>query len=170
MTELISTFGIETVIIVLLVGIPAIVNFIKWCKGLWSTREKFKQENIQKGIEIEARAEEKEARLMHGEARIQHLESDVQDLKVLIANQQQLIELLIKSDELDIKSWIKAQHEKWVSRNCIDSQTLDLLEQRYAIYEREGGNSWAKKLVEELRALPTVTVVTIQDIHDSSRE
>ena len=70
MAELISTFGIGTVIIILLMGIPVIVNFIKWCKDLWATREKFKQENIQKGIEIEARAEEKEARLLNDEARM----------------------------------------------------------------------------------------------------
>ena len=36
-------------------------------------------------------------------------------------NQEKLIQLLIKSDELDIKSWIKLQHEKWVPRKCIDS-------------------------------------------------
>jgi hypothetical protein len=36
------------------------------------------------------------------------LEEDVKDLKTIIARQQQLIELLVESDELDIKSWIKA--------------------------------------------------------------
>jgi hypothetical protein len=69
------------------------------------------------------------------------------------------------TNELDIKSWIKAQHEKWIFKGCIDSQMLDLLEQRYAIYTAEGGNSWAKKLMDELRALPTVTVVSLSDIH-----
>jgi hypothetical protein len=35
------------------------------------------------------------------------------------------------------------------------------LEQRYAVYSAEGGNSWAKKLMDELRALPVVTIVPI---------
>jgi len=50
------------VILSLLIGIPAIVNFIKWCKDLWKKRESFKQENIQKGREIEQKAEKEEHR------------------------------------------------------------------------------------------------------------
>lgn len=164
MVELLTTYGIQTLII-LLIAIPSIVNFIKWCKELWQTREKFKQENIEKGKQIEARSEAKEARLADGEARMSNLEEDVTLLKQTIEKQEALIRLLIKSDELDIKSWIKLQHEKWIPRRCIDSQTLDLLEQRYSIYEAEGGNSWALKLINELRALPTVTVFSMGDIH-----
>ena len=156
MGELISTFGIGTVIIILLVGIPAIVNFISWCKGIWKTREQFKQENIEAGRKMEIRKEEKEMRFSNGEARMTNLEEDVKDLKTIIARQQQLIELLVESDELDIKSWIKAQHEKWMPRRCIDGQTLELLCQRFKIYTKEGGNSWAEKLVEDLMALPII--------------
>ena len=84
-------------------------------------------------------------------------------------NKEQSEELtrLRKSDRLAIKTWIKEQHEKWIRLGCIDNYTLDLLEERYAIYKEEGGNSWAKKLMDELRALPTVTVVAITDIHEN---
>ena len=153
--------------LILLIAIPALFNFIKWCKGLYAQREAFKQENISKGKQIEAAAESEENRFHAGELRIAQLETDVKDLKVLIERQAQMIELLIQSDELDIKSWIKMQHEKWIPRQCIDSQTLDLLEQRFAVYEKEGGNSWALKLVNELRALPIVTVVPVQDIDNN---
>lgn len=170
MVTLIQTYGISMIFITLLIGIPSIVNFIKWCKGLWATREKFKQDNIEKGKQMEARAEQKEARLAKGEARMDKLETDTADLKELIVKQQKLIELLIKSDELDIKSWIKIQHEKWIPKKCIDSQTLDLLIQRFEIYEAEGGNSWAKKLVDELKALPVVTIVPIADWAKEEKE
>ena len=170
MVELISTYGVATVLIILLIGIPALVNFIKWCKGLWATRENFKQENIEKGKAMEARAEAKEARLEKDEAHIKLLEDNLTELKKIAAEQQKQINLLVRSDELDIKSWIKTQHEIWIPKKCIDSQTLDILEQRFAIYQEEGGNSWAKKLVDELRALPVVTIVPIQDIHDESRQ
>lgn len=166
MASLISTYGIEVIILILLMAIPALVNFITWCKKLWTSREQFKQDNINKGRAIEKSAEAEEERLLNGEARMAALEKQIGKLTEIIEKQQQQIELLIKSDELDIKSWIKAQHEKWIPRKCIDSQTLDLLAQRYAIYEQEGGNSWAKKLVEELRALPTVTVVAVNEIHE----
>jgi hypothetical protein len=46
-----------------------------------------------------------------------------------------------------------------VPKGWIDSQILDLLEERYDIYKKENGNSWALKLMNELRALPTIAVV-----------
>jgi hypothetical protein len=39
MSQILSTFGVGTVLIILLVAIPTIVNFITWCKGIWSKRE-----------------------------------------------------------------------------------------------------------------------------------
>ena len=161
MAQLISTFGLGTVVIILLIAIPAIVNFITWCKKLWASREQFRQDNITKGRNLEAREEAEEHRFSAGESRMGTLETDVADLKTLINKQQELIELLIQSDELDIKSWIKMQHEKWIPRNCIDGQTLELLEQRFAIYTKEGGNSWAEKLMNELRALPVIIAAPI---------
>lgn len=162
MAELISSIGIVQIALVLIIAIPAIINFIKWCKGVWGEREKFKQDNINKGRQIEAKEEKEEHRFESGESRIANLETEVADLKKLVA-------LLVESDLLDIKSWIKMQHEKWIPRGCIDSQTLDLLEQRFSVYEREGGNHWAKKLVEELRALPVVTVVQVTDVHSQQQ-
>lgn len=161
MSYLLQTFGVGTILIVLLIAIPTIVNFITWCKGIWAKREKFKQENIDKGREIEAHKEEKETRFSNGEARMTSLEEDVKDLKTIIAKQQQLIELLVESDELDIKSWIKAQHEKWTAKGYIDNQTLELLCQRFKIYTKEGGNSWAERLVNDLKSLPIISSETL---------
>lgn len=141
-------------------------KIIHWCKDTWKKREEFKQQYVQKGREIERQEEHQDDRFVNGEARMTQLEKDVGDLKTIIQKQQELIELLIKSDELDIKSWIKAQHERWIPLGCIDSQTLELLEQRFAVYTKEGGNSWAEKLVKELRALPTVVNLPITEIHD----
>lgn len=157
MVELIGQFGIVQVLLILLIGIPAIVNFIAWCKKLWSKREEFKNENIEKGKRIEARAEEKEARFSNGEQRMDLLEDNVKELRKIAENQERLINLLIQSDQLDIKSWLKAQHERWMDLGCIDNQMLDLVTQRFSIYEKEGGNSWAKRLTDDMRSLPVVT-------------
>jgi hypothetical protein len=62
--------------------------------------------------------------------------------------------LLTESDKLNTKAWIKEQHDKWIPLGFIDSQSLDLICARYAIYELEGGNGWAKKMVDEIKALP----------------
>lgn len=167
MADLIAAFGGGTVFIILLIAIPAIIKCIEWCKKIWAVREKFKQENINRGKELELAEITQENKEQEQESRIKVLETSIEKLTTIIEIQQQQLDLLIRSDELDIKSWIKMQHEKWIVHQCIDSQTLDLLEQRYAIYQEEGGNSWAKKLVDELRALPTVTVLPVAEMHDS---
>ena len=163
MAELISTFGVGMVVIVLLVAIPAIINFITWCKGLWAKREKFKNDNIQKGKDLEAKNEAREAHENAQEKRIKLLEDNLIEMRKANEAQNKQIALLRKSDRLAIKTWIKEQHEHWVKLGCIDNYTLDLLEERYSIYREEGGNSWAEKLMTELRALPVITIVAIPD-------
>lgn len=170
MAGLIETFGLGTVVIILLIGGAAIVKFIEWCKKTWQKRKDFANENQQIGIKKEQELEAREERLAKGEARMDALEENVKKLTEMAEKQQKMIELLIQSDELDIKSWIKAQHEKWIPLGCIDGQTLDILEQRYAIYAKEGGNGWAKKQVEELRKLPTATVVPVPELYKDHHE
>lgn len=65
------------------------------------------------------------------------------------------IEMLIESDKEDIKSFITNQHHKFVyEQEWIDDYSMECLEKRYAIYEREHGNSFVLGLMNELRALP----------------
>ena len=170
MAGLIESFGLGTVVIILLLGGAAIVKFIEWCKKTWQKRSDFAQQNQQLGMQKEQEIEAREERLASGEARMTVLEGNVKELTAIAKRQQELIELLVQSDELDIKSWIKTQHEKWIPLGCIDSQTLDILEQRYAIYAKEGGNGWAKKQVEEMRALPTVTVVPVPELYQEHHD
>ena len=170
MAGLIETFGLGTVVIILLLGGAAIVKFIEWCKKTWQKRSDFAQQNQQIGMQKEQEIEAREERLANGEARMTVLVGNVKELTAIAKRQQELIELLVQSDELDIKSWIKTQHEKWIPLGCIDSQTLDILEQRYAIYAKEGGNGWAKKQVEEMRALPTVTVVPVPELYQEHHD
>ena len=158
MAELFSTFGVGTVVIILLVGIPAIVNFITWCKGIWKKRSTFAQENYEHGRKDEANKESKEHRLQNHEAELAALKANLAALTTINTNQQKQIDLLIVSDRLSIKAWIKEQHEKWTRCGYIDSQSLELLEDRFKVYTKEDGNSWAEKLMNEIRALPLVTV------------
>ena len=170
MTSLLSTFTFETIIIILLIGIPAIVNFITWCKKVWKQREQFKNDNIQEGREIEAKAEAKEGRFQRGERRIDDLEKVVQKLTEFVEQQNKINSRFEQSDRLAIKTYIKEQHDIWVPKGCIDSQILELLEQRYEIYKEEGGNSWAEKLMVEMRQLPIVVVVPVQNAFQSNED
>lgn len=164
MLELIGAFSLETIIIILLVGIPALIKFIAWCKNVYKEREKFKQENINKGRDLERQEEAQQLRQTQ-------IEAEQQRQAVEIAELRKMIKLLIESDILNTRAWIKEQHEKWMPRQCIDSQTLDILSQRFNVYEKEGGNSWAKILVDDLKELPTVTIVPISTIaHQENTE
>ena len=149
-----TNYGVLPVLLILLVGVPAIVNFISWCKATWAKREKFKQDAIETGRNEEREVEAEETRFTSGEARIATLEKNVELLTTMVTQQKEMIERLTKSDMLDIKSWIKVQHEKYMNHGWIDTQALDLLCQRHEIYKEEGGNSWADCLVDDLKGLP----------------
>lgn len=158
MAELFSTFGVGTVLIILIIGIPSIINCITWCKSIWKKRTSFAQENYNHGRQDEAQSESKENRLQNHETELAALKAGLATLTTITTNQQKQIDLLIESDKLSIKAWIKEQHEKWTRCGYIDSQSLELLEDRFKVYTKEDGNSWAEKLMNEMRALPLVTV------------
>jgi hypothetical protein len=42
------------------------------------------------------------------------LEDNLQKLTELAANTQKQTDMLTRSDKLNIKAWIKEQHEKWM--------------------------------------------------------
>ena len=68
---------------------------------------------------------------------------------------EEFIEMLIESDKEDIKSFITTQHHKFVyEQEWIDPYSMECLEKRFAIYEREHGNSFVLGLMNEIRALP----------------
>ena len=164
MIELISTYGLSTVVIILLAGIPCIIGFISWCKKIWNNREAFKKEQRNLGRAQEREEEAEEQRFTSGETRIAQLELLVEQQAEMIKELKQITKRLEKSDRLAIKTYIKEQHDIWVPKGCIDGQVLELLEERFKIYQAEGGNSWAEKLMTDMRALPIVVVVPVAEL------
>ena len=72
-----------------------------------------------------------------------------------IAAINERIDMLIESDKEDIKTKITESHHYFVyEKGWIDDYSMDCLEKRFAIYEREHGNSFVRGLMDELRALP----------------
>lgn len=45
---------------------------------------------------------------------------------------------------------------------AIDSHSLELVNRRFAIYKAEGGNGWAKKIVDDINGLPVVVNITLK--------
>lgn len=46
---------------------------------------------------------------------------------------------------------------------AIDSESLSLVIDRYRVYAEEGGNSWAERMVNDIKALPIVTAIELRD-------
>ena len=168
MAELIAAYSLETVIIILIVGIPAIFGIINWCKKLWAIREKFKQEQKRAGRQELQAEEAEEQRFTSGEGRIAQLELLVSQQAGLLEELKKINDRLLRSDRLAIKTYIKEQHDLWVPKGCIDGQVLELLEDRFKIYQEEGGNSWAERLMKDLRALPVATILPISESLENS--
>lgn len=156
LTTLIETVGVGTVLLVLIVCLPLI---IKWLVKL----NKFKQE--QEAIinkykkEGAAAATEKitlEQRLEHGSQRMEKLEKNDEAITKILENQNEQIRLLIDSDELDIKAYITEMYHYYIPKKYIDAEVMDLLESRFKIYQKEGGNGFAERMMKELRKLPLV--------------
>ena len=78
---------------------------------------------------------------------------EIQHLKENITN-------LTASDKDDIKAWITEKHHHFCyDIKYIDDYSLDCIEKRYAHYVDEGGNSFIRTLMEEIRNLPKVSDV-----------
>lgn len=159
--QLLATYNIGTVLIIAILTMVGIYKIIVWCKKTWAQRQAFAQENINKGVEIQRNKDKEFEAKQDEEARLQRLEKAIESLVRVNESQQRQIALLIESDQLNIKTWIKDQHEKWMALGAIDNWSLDLLELRFSIYEKEGGNSWARRLMDDIRGLPLITVVPI---------
>ena len=161
LVEFLSAFSGWSVILIILAAFIVTYKIIDWCKKTWAKREEFKTEQYRKGAQKQHEIDVHEEEVLAEKKKIENLEKSIALLTELCAKQQTQIDLLIKSDELSIKAWIKEQHEKWIALQCIDSQSLELLTQRFEVYAQEGGNSWAEKLMEEIKALPVITVIPV---------
>lgn len=157
--EFLSNYPVWLVILIGVVTIYITITVIAWAKELWKKRQSFRQNAVREGEKHQALLDQERAVEEEKEARIQRLEDSLVELTQICKEQQGEIKMLINSDKLSTKAWIKEQHEKWISLQCIDSQSLEIICDKFETYTEEGGNSWAGKLVEEIKALPVIVVI-----------
>lgn len=96
------------------------------------------------------------------------LKKNIDDLKVADEkNQKQIdqinqqyiklqdqIQLLIKSDIINLRSQFVEKYHYFINQGYIDDISMMCLEDLYAIYKNEGGNYFVQDLMAELRTLP----------------
>ena len=151
MLELINNYSISevlTFLIIFALASKSVVTFWDW--AIDRLKKIFNKE-----VEVQEEKDLIEERLNKGN----------NNFKVLFENQQrqseqidkiiEKINLLIASDKDDIKSFITREHHYFCyQKGWIDDYSLDCIEKRYQHYNDEGGNSFVKGLMNEIRELP----------------
>ena len=135
-------------IVLLALAIKGVISFIDWAN------EKIKKAfNKQyKKIDDKKAVEEK---IEQDRQLILSLQKQQQETEKGMKNLVEKIDILIASDRDDIRSYITREHHYFCyQKKWIDDFSLDCIEKQYAHYVDEGGNSFIKTFMEQLRALP----------------
>lgn len=140
MENLLKTFTIEQIIlftVLLAAAIKGIVTWTDWANQKLNNRLSQKQNEDDFKKDMNA------------------LKATVTTINEKIDNMTSLIDLLMISDKDEIKAYITREHHYFCyDLGYIDDYNLDCIERRYALYVKEGGNSFVEELMKDIRALP----------------
>lgn len=150
MEELLKNYSLSDIIlfiIFLAAAIKGVVSFCDWA----SKRLKQKYES-----DFEEETEQ--------DTVLSRLNKHDEQFKIILDalnKNNEMISNLIDSDKDDIKAWITERHHYFCyEKKMIDDYSLDGLERRFKHYRQEGGNSYVETLMDEIRALPKVSIYT----------
>ena len=151
MIELLATYSLAEILTFIITFALAIKGFVTfWDWAVERVRKIFKKES-QKDREKQLLEE----RLLRGDIKMKELTQQQEKTKQQLDDINNKIDLLISSDRDDIKSYITKEHHFFVyNKRWIDDYSLDCIERRYNHYKEEGGNSFVKDLIDEIRELP----------------
>lgn len=149
MMTLLETYSLTEILFFLVIiatAFKAVVTFWDWLVSRLTVHFNKANEQTLQQQEITKRFEENDAKF---EKLFEyHQKRDEQTQELL-----DKINSLIESDKDDIKAYIVEKHHYFCEKGQIDDYNLDCLERRYSHYEKEGGNSFVKNLMNDLRAL-----------------
>lgn len=136
MSELLNTFDLKTILLVLVFTAIA----------------------IREGMELyhyfHQKIYGKYQRADNEKDTINNMQATLQTVLDQVKQISNKIDLLQESDRDSIKSWIVMLYHKYKEDDTqLDSMQMDLLERRYKHYKEEGGNSYIDELMEELRTI-----------------
>lgn len=140
MTQLFTHYSVSEIllfIIIFAIAIKKLVDFTDWARK----RTKQAVQQADKPAQLEQAIDKHDREL-------NNIKQELSDIK-------ELINLLIESDKDDIKQSITRDHHYFCyTLGYIDDYSLDCMEKRFSHYEQEGGNTFVKTLMDEVRALP----------------
>ena len=142
MLDLLKNYSLTEVIIFIIMlafAIKGIVDFYDWAK-----------KRIKEPVDKAYSNKEMQEKVLDT------LESHNEQIKKM----SKAIDILIASDKDDIKSWITEKHHYFCyDLGYIDDYNYQCIEARYKHYKEEDGNTFIDAFMEDIRALPKVSVV-----------
>ena len=143
MLELINNYSLHDILVFLVIfalAIKSVISFWDW--AIERIKKLLEKEKVQK-------------HLKENFENIKQVSEQQQELRSEINNIVDKINLLVESDRDDIKSFLTREHHYFCyQKEWIDDYSLECCEKRYKHYADEGGNSFIKGFMEEMRALP----------------
>ncbi|HRT02953.1 MAG TPA: hypothetical protein P5513_03340 [Candidatus Diapherotrites archaeon] len=137
--------------------IAFIIGLVAMIKGAWDTIEYFKNKYKRKfNKDYDVKIKETKLEDFYNKTQQRHKEvmAKIDKMSDSVDTLSKRIDKLTESDMHDIKQFIVREHHYFVSKGWIDDYSLDSIMLRYEDYKEEGGNSYIKTLVEEIKALP----------------
>ena len=161
MLELLKTFTVEQILIYIVMQALAakgVVDFFVWGKKLYQQKLTKDQKNLKKQELFRTYSKQYDEQFAQFMEKYNVLENKI-DLLTTTVNSKiaQIDERLVqltRSDMHDIKGWIVEKHHELTEQGWVDDFTMDTLEKRFADYVAEKGNSYVEKLMADIRSLP----------------
>lgn len=151
MEELLARFELTDIIIMITL---LILGFEKLIKAFDWLRARFRKSYDE---EIHLKEEVEDLNKFYDEK--EKVDSGFEQVNARIDSICDLVNMLVESDKESIKAYITERHHFFVQeRKWIDYHSMDCLERRFAIYEREHGNSFVEDLMNEIRQLPKIPI------------
>ena len=88
------------------------------------------------------------------------IKQQLDEINEQIDKMSKAITILINSDKDDIKAWITEKHHYFCYElGYIDDYNFQCIEARYQHYKEEDGNTFIDSFMDDIRALPKISVV-----------
>lgn len=151
MSELFESFSLSEIIlfvVLIAAAVKGIVQFYDW--GYNRLKDMFSKEHNAEEQQVEV-----DKRFKDVDEKIKELQENQSSILVTLNKLDQKVDMLIDSDMDDIKSYLTREHHYYCYvKKWIDDYSLECCERRFKHYEDEGGNSFIRGFMTELRALP----------------
>lgn len=153
MKDLLSNYSLSEIIFFLIITAVAVkeaIQFIDWFKA--RIKQYYDKDNEVKEEHEKLENEIEDLNKFYDEKKIIDDTFTKYDAKLERLTEQ--IAMLVESDKENIKAYITERHHYFVEeKGWVDYHSMDCLEKRFAIYQKEHGNSFAADLMNDLRSL-----------------